>query len=307
MKKTLLILALALWSMRLGAANINLAWNQSAGATSYRIYTSIGTAAFTPLMDLTGNTASVPVSINGMTRFNVTALNSVGESGPSNTVTNNPPPVPPTGPVITMVAPGLSTTNISVGQSVNITALIQNTGDADFVAVDGALTLLPPGANRDDGPYIHVTVVVPPLVVGAKASVAVTGTWMSAAGNAPGIYTAYLVVKSSTGIWTASPYSYFTVTASPTPSVPSAPTGLRVTAVSQNRLDVAWNPQLATVLIERSRDGNSYAQVASAAGDGFFPDTNLRRDTRYYYRTRSQNVAGTSGYSGTTTGKTLRR
>jgi len=116
-----------------------------------------------------------------------------------------------------MVAPGLSTTNVEMGASVIITALIQNTGDADFVAVDGALTLLPPGATRDNGPYIHVAVVAPPLVVSAKSSVAITGTWTAAPGTATGIYTAYMVVKSSVGVWTASPYSYFTVVLAPAP------------------------------------------------------------------------------------------
>jgi len=298
MNKALLTLALALACLGVNAANTNLVWNPSTGADKYRICASVGTAAFAPILDLTGNTASVPVAVSAMTRFYVTALNSVGESGPSNTVTNNPVPVPPTGPVITMVAPGLSTTNVEMGASVNITALIQNTGDADFVAVDGALTLLPPGATRDNGPYIHVVVVSSPLLVSAKSSVAVTGTWTATNGVATGIYTAYMVVKSSAGVWTASPYSYFTVTAAPAPSVPPAPTNLEIRPTSSTKLDLSWQGTLtASTEVERNEENTTFKRVATVApGISLVIDT-VRRRRNYKYRVRQRNSMGVSPYS----------
>jgi hypothetical protein len=297
MKKALILLATALACLGVNAANTNLVWNPSAGATSYRVYASVGTAAFAPILDLTGNTASVPVAVSAVTRFYVTALNSVGESGPSNTVTNNPVPVP-SGPVITMVAPGLSTTNVEMGASVNITALIQNTGDADFVAVDGALTLLPPGATRDSGPYIHVAIVSPPLVVSAKSSAAITGTWTATPGTATGIYTAYMVVKSSAGVWTASPYSYFTVTLAPAPSVPPAPTDLRITPVTQTRLDLRWvGTMTASTEVERNEENTSFKRVATVAPGIQNVSDSIRRRRNYAYRVRQRNSFGTGPYS----------
>ena len=298
MKKALTLLALALACLGVNAANTNLVWNTSAGAASYTVYSSVGTAPFAPILNLTGNTASVPVNATLVTRFYVTAVNTVGESGPSNTVTNQPGPVPPSGPVITMVAPGLSTTNVAIGQSVNITALIQNTGDADFVAVDGALTLLPPGATRDSGPYIHVVILQPPLVVAAKSSAAITGTWTATTGVATGIYTAYMVVKSSAGVWTASPYSYFTVTAAPAPSVPPAPTDLRITPVTQTRLDLRWvGTMTATTEVERNEENTSFKRVATVAPGIQNVSDSIRRRRNYAYRVRQRNSLGTSPYS----------
>ena len=298
MKKALILLATALACLGVNAANTNLVWNPSAGATSYRVYASVGTAAFAPILDLTGNTASVPVAVSAVTRFYVTALNSVGESGPSNTVTNNPVPVPPSGPVITMVAPGLSTTNVEMDASVNITALIQNTGDADFVAVDGALTLLPPGATRDSGPYIHISIVSPPLVVSAKASVSITGTWTAAPGSTLGVYTAYMVVKSSAGVWTASPYSYFTLSPASAPSVPPPPQNLQIHQTSATRLNLAWEGVLtASTEVERNEENTTFKRVATVSPGILNVSDSIRRRRNYSYRVRQRNNLGVSGYS----------
>jgi len=297
MKKTLLLLAL-LWSLGVNAANTNLVWNTSAGALSYTVYSSVGTAPFAPILNLTGNTASVPVAMTGPTRFYVTALNSVGESGPSNTVTNSPTPPQPSGPVITMVAPGLSTTNVEMGGSVIVTALIQNTGDADFVAVDGALTLLPPGATRDSGPYIHISVVSPPLVVSAKSAVSITGTWTATSGSTLGIYTAYMVVKSSAGVWTASPYSYFTLSPAPAPSVPPPPQNLQIQPTSQTRLELFWEGTLtASTEVERNEEHTSFKRVATVAPGIQNVSDSIRRRRNYQYRVRQRNNLGVSGYS----------
>jgi len=290
----------SLFGSCLNAANTNLVWNPSSGATSYLIYASVGTAQFSSILQLSGTTASVPVAINAPTRFYVTAMNTVGESGPSNTVTNNPPsiPVPPSGPVITMVAPGLSTTNVEMGGSVIVTALIQNTGDADFVAVDGALTLLPPGATRDSGPYIHVAVVSPPLVVSAKSSVSVTGTWTAAPGVATGIYTAYMVVKSSADVWTASPYSYFTVVLAPAPSVPPAPQNLEIRPTSATKLDLSWKGTLtASTEVERNEEHTTFKRVATVAPGISLTSDTIRRRRNYQYRVRQRNSIGAGPYS----------
>jgi hypothetical protein len=265
-----------------------LSWNPSAGATGYRAYASMGALPFALVSDVSGTSTPVVTSSTQPTRFFVTAYNATGESGPSETVTNTPP-APPTGPVITLMPPGLSTTNLLVGQSLNLSALIQNTGDQPFTAVDGALTLLPPGATRDDGPYIHVTVISPPLVVNAKASVSVAGTWAANPGVTLGIYSAYLVVKSDTGIWTASPYSYFTVSATPTNAPPQPPSGLRFSSVGSTRADLAWVPGDASIAteVQRATDNASFQNIAVvASGVARFSDTRLRKNRRYVWRVR---------------------
>ena len=86
---------------------------------------------------------------------------------------------------------------------------------------------------------------------------------------------------------------------SPTP--PSAPTGLAATAVSSNRIDLAWTDTSIDetgFVIDRSLDGVTYAQLASVGTDTImYTDTDLQADTTYFYRVAAVNTAGMSDYS----------
>jgi hypothetical protein len=274
-----------------------LLWNPSQDTTGYRVFASMGTAPFSEVANVNRESTPVLVSTNVITRFYVTAYNTAGESGPSETVTNTPAP-PPTGAIITLVAPGLSTTNLLIGQSLNLSALIQNTGDQSWDAVDGALTLLPPGANRGDGLNVDVTAIIPPFTVGAKSSRAVAGTWAAPPGALTGIWASYLVVKQVDGVWLASPFSYFTMSTMPTNTPPAAPTGLRFGSVSATRADLLWTAgdRSLSTEVQRATDNATFQRIAVVtAGVERFSDTRLSRKKRYVWRVRHP----TSDYSNT--------
>src|SRR5205814_1331481 len=58
-------------------------------------------------------------------------------------------------------------------------------------------------------------------------------------------------------------------------------------------------------LVERSADGTTFAQIATVgAGVTSYHNTGLTANTTYYYRVRSYNSAGDSGYSNTASATT---
>lgn len=79
------------------------------------------------------------------------------------------------------------------------------------------------------------------------------------------------------------------------------PSALTLQVVSAKRIDLSWTDNSAReqlFRIERSRDGLSYSEVATVpANVTRFSDTGLRRNTRYFYRVRSQHAEGLSGYT----------
>ncbi len=84
-------------------------------------------------------------------------------------------------------------------------------------------------------------------------------------------------------------------------SSPAAPTGLKVTTVSSSRLHLSWTDNADNetgFLIERKKAGGKYSQIDKVAGDTVeYTDTGLAADTTYYYRVRTYNAVGNSGYS----------
>lgn len=98
MKKLLLALLIVL-TTSLNAASVNLAWDASpttAPAVSYRVYASAGTAPFALVLTTASTSATLTFSVS--TRYYITAFNTNGESGPSNTLTVTPPATPPAPP-----------------------------------------------------------------------------------------------------------------------------------------------------------------------------------------------------------------
>lgn len=95
-----LLAALCLWCPSTQGATATLYWDASLSATSYRVWQSVGQSSFSPTLQVSTNTAVVfGIATDQMTRWYVTALNAVGESLPSNVVTNAvvlPPPQLPT-------------------------------------------------------------------------------------------------------------------------------------------------------------------------------------------------------------------
>jgi conserved repeat domain len=303
MNKIIAILtaAISCASIHAGQVILEALPSPSSNVLGYRFYAATNNGPFN-LVASDGLTVTLPnVDLRQTLKFYATAFNATNESDPSITVilvpTNSPPPI------LVLMPPTVSATNVVVGQQVTITATIRNNGGAPLTLVDGSLTLLVPGGTLSDGPYVNLVPITSPITINSGLSTTISGTWTAT--TPLGGWNAYMVVKQDTGTWTASAFTPISVSAPSTVIQP--PAGLRVTPVSTSRLDIGWDSQAWTVLVERSRDGRSFAQVASLPGDSFFPDTNLRRDTRYFYRARSQNVADISGYSGVVSGKTLRR
>ncbi len=93
-------------------------------------------------------------------------------------------------------------------------------------------------------------------------------------------------------------------------TVPAAPSGLHVTAVSSNQINLAWSDNATNetgYIVSRSlSSGGSYVDVtALGAGATSYNDANLAPATTYYYVARSTNSAGPSPYSNEATATTL--
>src|SRR5262249_13551549 len=88
-------------------------------------------------------------------------------------------------------------------------------------------------------------------------------------------------------------------------AVPDAPTGLAATANSALQITLTWNPvdissgkEARQIDIERSTDGANFTTVAVAPRDATsYVDSGLSAATHYFYRIRSENTLGASGYS----------
>lgn len=85
------------------------------------------------------------------------------------------------------------------------------------------------------------------------------------------------------------------------PVVPPIPAGLDATAASSSAIDLSWSTGGAgatTVAIERSPDGDTWAEIDTVAGDTTeYADTGLEAETAYHYRVRGHNDVGYSAYS----------
>lgn len=89
-------------------------------------------------------------------------------------------------------------------------------------------------------------------------------------------------------------------TAGGTPTLPGAPTALKITVVSESQLDLDWTNSGAVegLEIERSRDGTHFAPLAKLRGNlAHFADAHLQPSTSLAYRVSALNTAGRSPFS----------
>lgn len=86
-------------------------------------------------------------------------------------------------------------------------------------------------------------------------------------------------------------------------TLPSTPSNLTARTVSQTEIDLSWtdtNPNPCGHQIERSKDGVNFAyRELVLPGVTTYRDTGLEPGTRYYYRVRAVNGAGSTPYSNT--------
>jgi hypothetical protein len=103
---------------------------------------------------------------------------------------------------------------------------------------------------------------------------------------------------------------YFTISKSTTPpAIPAAPGGLTATAASSSAINLAWTDNANNetgVDIERSTDNANWAAVTMVGSNiQAYGNTGLAASTRYYYRVRAKNSAGSSAYSNVANASTL--
>src|SRR6266516_571922 len=90
--------------------------------------------------------------------------------------------------------------------------------------------------------------------------------------------------------------------------LPSAPTNLQATTVSDTQIDVSWQDTSTNELgfrIERSLDGIAFAFGGTTSSNvAVFSSLGLRPGTRHYYRVRAFNSTGESRFSNTNSAST---
>lgn len=88
-------------------------------------------------------------------------------------------------------------------------------------------------------------------------------------------------------------------------TVPAAPSGLTVTGAAATSVSLGWTDNATDetgFTIERSPDGSSWAQLATAGANATsYTDLTVAASTAYSYRVRATNGAGNSGFSNVVT------
>jgi titin len=151
-------------------------------------------------------------------------------------------------------------------------------------------------ASDADGTVSEVNFYSGTTLIGTDSSSAFSITWNNvAAGN----YTLTAIATDNLGLMTTSVPVHITV--NPPPAPPVAPGNLSATAVSSNRIDLAWSDNSTNetgFAIERSTDGVNFSQITTVAANlTSYSNTGLAASTTYFYRVRALGNAGPSGYS----------
>jgi Fibronectin type III domain. len=83
--------------------------------------------------------------------------------------------------------------------------------------------------------------------------------------------------------------------------LPAAPTNLTATTVSSHRINLNWTDASSNELgfrLEMRKEGEAFAEFAMiTANQTSYQVTGLTPETKYYFRIRSYNLTGNSGYS----------
>jgi hypothetical protein len=171
--------------------------------------------------------------------------------------------------------------------------------DAKFLretgAIDDSFTILK-GAAPTPTPTPVVPTATPTVVVP-------TATPTSAPPTATPTRTPTPVPPTATPTRTPTPIP---------PPLPAAPSGLTATAVSRNRIDLAWQDNSSNETgfqIERSRAGGAFSLIATtgASATTYSNTTGLGPNKTYSYRLRAVNTAGSSAYSNTASATTPKK
>jgi hypothetical protein len=281
---------------------INLRWaapSSSGGSaiTSYNIYrsTTPGDEGTTPITSVNGSILSH--NDTGLTTeqtyyYTVTAVNSIGESIPSNEASATPTstatvPQPPTNLSVTATSP--SQINLSW------TAPTNNGGSE--------ITGYQIERSTDSGSTWSTLV----------ANTGSTSTKYSDTGLHPSTAFTYRV-SAINSAGTSSPSNTASATTSSNTTIPSSPTGLNATAISSSQINLSWTAPsnnggsaITGYYIERSTDnGNTWSSLIpdTSSTATTYNDTGLSPSTTYAYRVSAINSVGTSLPSDTSSATT---
>jgi len=250
-----------------GNAQVSLSWTGSSGATSYNIYrsTSSGGEGSTPYLTGVTTTSFTDTGVsNGTTYYyEVTAVNSGGESGESKEASATPQVPAPAAPT------GLTATAGNAQVSLSWTASSGATSYNIYRSItSGAESLLQSG---------------------------VSGTTFTDSSVTNGTTYYYKVAAVNAG--GTSPLSG-EVSATPQVAAPAAPTNLVATA-GNAQVSLTWTAAsgAASYSIYRSTTSGSETLLASGVSSTSYTDSSVTNGTTYYYKVAAVNAGGTSPLS----------
>jgi len=248
-----------------GDTQISLTWTASAGAATYNVKRSTTTGGpYTAVQTgITGTTCTDTGLTDGTTYYYiVTAVNSGGESSPSNQASATPNPPPPPAPAGLTAVPGNNQVALS------------------WTASTGAATYNVKRSLVTGGPYTTV-------------QEGVTGTtWTDTLVSNGTTY--YYIVTAVSANGESAPSSE--VSGIPNPPPPPAPSGLTA-AAGDTEVALSWSASegAATYNVKRSdTSGGPYTAVQTGITGTTCTDTGLTDGNTYYYVVSAVN-AGVEG------------
>jgi titin len=255
---------------------INLTWtDNSANETGFKIERKLSSAATYTQIALVGANVTTylntGLSANTAYSYRVRAYNADGHSAFSNTAEATTLPNPP-------VAPGgLAATTVSKNQ-------------IDLVWVDSS--------NNENGFKIERKSNLAATYT-EIATVGANVTSYSSLGLNPNTAYFYRIRAYNTG--GNSPYSNV-AGATTLPNPPNAPSGLSATAVSNKRIDLAWQDnagnELGFIIERKIGAAGAYAVIDTVGANvKTYASLGLAANTEYFYQVRAYNAGGNSAYS----------
>jgi len=270
------------------SSQINLKWTDASdNETGFEIERSLDGKTFTKLTDVAANSGSYEnTGLQPETKYyyRIRAINSAGPSAYSNTVdatTLKAAVTSPTAPT------GLSASAVSSSQ-INLKWTDASDNETGFEidrSLDGKTFTKITDAAANSGSYENTS--LQPETKYYYRIRAINSAGPSAYSNTVDATTLKAPVTA-----------------------PTAPTGLSASAVSSSQINLKWtdgSDNETGFEIERSLDGKTFTKITDAAANsGSYENTSLQPETRYYYRVRSVNAAGKSGYSNVADATTLK-